>query len=223
MILTKKYNSQETIETILTVAAKLFLEKGFDRTSMSDIAKAAGISKGAIYHHFQSKDEIINTVTERQTQNVEHTMRSWLYEMESFTGKEKIIAIMEKSYTSQEAHYLDDVMSARIKSPEFVVSYMQDCVNKDAAFISKIIKEGIADGSLITDFPDECAEVFLLLMNIWCDPAVFVCDTAKLVMRLKFLQHMMKSIGLDILNDDLLAKTKELLQRLYPAESNAHE
>ena len=55
----KEYNAKATIEAILSVSAKLFLQKGFDKTSMMDIATAAGISKGAIYHHFKSKDEII--------------------------------------------------------------------------------------------------------------------------------------------------------------------
>lgn len=219
----KKYNSQATIETILSVSAKLFLEKGFDKTSIKDIAETAVISKGAIYHHFQSKDEIINAVTEMQAQSVENMIKGWLSEMGSCTGKEKLITLLHKSFSSQESHYLDDVMASRIKSPEFVVSYMQDCVNKDSALIAEIINEGIVDGSLITDFPEECAEVFLLLMNIWCDPVVFKCNHAKLAMRLKFLQHMMKSIGMDILNDDLLVKIKELLQRLYPEENKTNE
>ena len=50
----KEYNAKATIEAILSVSAKLFLQKGFDKTSMMDIATAAGISKGAIYHHFKS-------------------------------------------------------------------------------------------------------------------------------------------------------------------------
>ena len=66
--MSKKYNSQSTIDDILSVSAKLFLEKGFDKTSMNDIATTAGISKGAIYHHFQSKDAIIKAVTEKKAQ-----------------------------------------------------------------------------------------------------------------------------------------------------------
>lgn len=219
----KKYNSQATIEKILSVSTKLFLEKGFDKTSMKDIAETAGISKGAIYHHFQSKEEIINAVTEKHTQTVENMIKGWLSEMRSFTGKEKLIALLEKNFTNQEAHSLDDMMNSRIKSSEFIVSYMRDCVNKDAGLVTEIIKEGIADGSLITDFPAECAEVFLLLMNIWCDPAIFECDSGKLEMRLKFLQHMMKSMGMDILSDGLLIKIKELLQRLYLEEKKTYE
>lgn len=219
----KKYNSQATIESILSVSAKLFLEKGFDRTSMQDIAETAGISKGAIYHHFKSKDEIINAVTENQTQTNKSMIENWLSETESFSGKEKLIAILEKSLDCQEIHCLDEIMSVRMKSAEFVLSYMQDCVNQNAGLISDIIRQGIIDGSLVTDFPDESAEVFLLLMNVWCDPAVFSCDITKLSHRLRFLQHLMKSIGIDVLSDILLEKTLGLLQKLYGEEKHSNE
>lgn len=219
----KEYNSQATIESILSVSAKLFLEKGFDKTSMQDIATTAGISKGAIYHHFQSKDEIIKVVTEKQEKTVKAAMENLLSETDSLSGKEQLQFILEKNLESQEAHYLDDVMSVRMKSAEFVLSYMQGCVNKDSDLISKIIQKGIADGSLMTNFPNECAEVFLLLLNVWCDPAVFDCDGEKLSLRLRFLQHMMKSIGIDVLSDTLIEKSLKLLHRLYPKEDNTNE
>lgn len=219
----KEYNSQATIESILSVSARLFLEKGFDKTSMQDIATTAGISKGAIYHHFQSKDEIIKAVTEKQTQTVKAAMEHLMSQTGSLSGKEQLQFILEKNLESQEAHYLDDVMSVRMKSAEFVLSYMQGCINNDSLFISEIIRHGIADGSVITDFPDECAEVFLLLLNVWCDPAVFECSGEKLSLRLRFLQHMMKSIGIDVLSDTLIEKSLGLLHRLYPMEDTASE
>ncbi len=221
--MSKEYNSQATIETILSVSAKLFLEKGFDKTSMMDIAKTAGISKGAIYHHFQSKDEIIKSVTERQAQAVKDVMENFLSETYSLSGKEQLQLILERNFENQKAHYLDDVMSIRMKSAEFVLSYMQSCVNKGSAFVSEIIKRGIADGSLVTNSPDECAEVFLLLLNVWCDPAVFDCNGEKLSSRLKFLQYLMKSIGIDVLSDGFIEKSLELLRKLYGREDKVGE
>ena len=47
-----------TRQTILDQALRLFVEQGFTETTTRDIAKACGISEGAIYRHFQSKDEI---------------------------------------------------------------------------------------------------------------------------------------------------------------------
>ena len=212
----KEYNAKATIEAILSVSAKLFLQKGFDKTSMMDIATAAGISKGAIYHHFKSKDEIIKSVMEKQEQSVKGIIENFMEETRFLSGKEQLQLILEKNIENQEAHYLDDAMSVRMKSAEFVLSYMQSCVNKDSNFVSKIIKKGIQDGSIVTDFPDECAEVFLLLINVWCDPAVFSCNADKLLLRLKFLQNMMMSIGIDVLTDTIIQKSTDLLHRLYP-------
>lgn len=46
-------------QEILRTAARLFQERGYDATSMNDVAAALKLSKGGLYHHFQSKDEIL--------------------------------------------------------------------------------------------------------------------------------------------------------------------
>ena len=46
-------------QEILRTAARLFQQQGYDATSMNDVAAALKLSKGGLYHHFQSKDEIL--------------------------------------------------------------------------------------------------------------------------------------------------------------------
>ena len=46
-------------QEILRTAARLFQQRGYDGTSMNDVAAALNLSKGGLYHHFQSKDEIL--------------------------------------------------------------------------------------------------------------------------------------------------------------------
>ncbi len=46
-------------QEILRTAARLFQQRGYDATSMNDVAAALKLSKGGLYHHFQSKDEIL--------------------------------------------------------------------------------------------------------------------------------------------------------------------
>ena len=46
-------------QEILRTAARLFQQRGYDATSMNDVATALRLSKGGLYHHFQSKDEIL--------------------------------------------------------------------------------------------------------------------------------------------------------------------
>ena len=45
---------EETVQLILDTAARLFMEKGYDGTSLQDILEETHLSKGAIYHHFNS-------------------------------------------------------------------------------------------------------------------------------------------------------------------------
>jgi AcrR family transcriptional regulator len=52
-------------DEILRTAARLFQQRGYDATSMNDVAAALKLSKGGLYHHFQSKDEILFDLMEQ--------------------------------------------------------------------------------------------------------------------------------------------------------------
>ena len=49
---------------LLQVAAHLFRNKGYERTTVRDLAGAVGIQSGSIFHHFKSKEEILRAVME---------------------------------------------------------------------------------------------------------------------------------------------------------------
>ena len=58
---------EETVTLILDVAFRLFMEKGYEYTSIQDILdQLGGLSKGAIYHHFKSKEEILVAVVDHR-------------------------------------------------------------------------------------------------------------------------------------------------------------
>ncbi|WP_106191424.1 TetR/AcrR family transcriptional regulator [Umezawaea tangerina] len=53
------------LESLLQVAVKLFNERGYDGTSMEDLARKLGITKSAIYYHVPSKDELLRLAVDR--------------------------------------------------------------------------------------------------------------------------------------------------------------
>jgi AcrR family transcriptional regulator len=63
-------------ERLLAVATRLFAEKGFEGTSVQEIVAAAGVTKGAMYHYFASKDDLLYEIYHRllvmQTNRLEH-------------------------------------------------------------------------------------------------------------------------------------------------------
>ena len=69
-----------TVEKILDVSKNLFLTKGYEETTIQDIVnELGGLSKGAIYHHFKSKEDILRAlesrIFEENNQLVEHFFR----------------------------------------------------------------------------------------------------------------------------------------------------
>ena len=55
----------DTKEAILNAALRLFARAGYEAVSVSDISGALGMSKGALYRHFQSKRDILDSILRR--------------------------------------------------------------------------------------------------------------------------------------------------------------
>jgi len=57
--MTRKEPKEKRMQAIIEAAVEVFLENGFEGTSMEAIARRAGLTKGGLYHHFKGKDEIL--------------------------------------------------------------------------------------------------------------------------------------------------------------------
>lgn len=62
---------------IIETADQLFYEKGYAGTSFADIAGALKISRGNFYHHFKTKDEILNAVIDLRIENTHEMLKNW--------------------------------------------------------------------------------------------------------------------------------------------------
>ncbi len=69
-----KADAQLTREALLDAAEALFAERGVSRTSLQDIARAAGVTRGAVYWHFADKAELFNAMMERTTEPMLDTL-----------------------------------------------------------------------------------------------------------------------------------------------------
>lgn len=67
---TQAERTAATTSQILQVARKLFAEKGFAETSIEDIVRGAGVTRGALYHHYESKADVFQAVLDREVQGL---------------------------------------------------------------------------------------------------------------------------------------------------------
>jgi len=63
--LPRSARAERTRQRLLDAAGQRFAQGGFAKTTVEEIARTAGVSKGLVYHHFRSKDEVLRAVLER--------------------------------------------------------------------------------------------------------------------------------------------------------------
>ena len=64
LLSSKVQTVNDTRDRILEAALDLFIERGYDKTSLREIAERVGVTKAALYYHFSSKEEIIRTLVQ---------------------------------------------------------------------------------------------------------------------------------------------------------------
>lgn len=69
--------AKTTRDQIVEAADRLFYHQGFEHTSFADIADAVKISRGNFYHHFKSKDDILDAVIGARVASTEGMLEAW--------------------------------------------------------------------------------------------------------------------------------------------------
>ena len=158
---------EETVSLILDVAFRLFMEKGYESTSIQDIiGQLGGLSKGAIYHHFRSKEDILVAVTQRMTQE-SNRMLADIRDRGDLTGKEKLKTIFRASILRPVQDDIFTVAPNFHNNPRLLCSLLWDTMEEAVPnYILPIIREGISDGSIETEYPRQLAELIILAANV---------------------------------------------------------
>lgn len=202
---------EETVSLILDVSYRLFMEKGYEHTSIQDIIdNLGGLSKGAIYHHFKSKEDILVAVMDRMTSQSNHIL-AVIRDRKDLNGQEKLKKILKDSIMRP---VQDEVFTAAPNlhdNPRLLFSILRETMDEAAPnYILPIIRQGIEDGSIQTEYPKALAELIMLTANIWMNPMIFDNTPEEAYEKFIVFGQMMKGFGLDVLDDELLNRLQEL-------------
>jgi AcrR family transcriptional regulator len=102
---------RRTREKILAAARRLFAERGYEASTIRDIAKTAGMSTGAVFASFTDKSDLFTEIAEAEQADLQQAMRLAIGEL---TGKAAILAMLDAA-TLHQAHSIalvQAVMSA---------------------------------------------------------------------------------------------------------------
>ncbi|MCI9651577.1 TetR/AcrR family transcriptional regulator [uncultured Acetatifactor sp.] len=211
---------EETVQLILDVAFRLFMEKGYERTSIQDIIdRLGGLSKGAIYHHFKSKDDILMAVTDRMTAQ-SNQMLADIRDCGNLSGREKLKRIFKESISRPVQNDIFTVAPNFHDNPKLLFSLLHDTIDEVAPnYILPIIRQGIADGTIKTEYPEQLAELILLAANVWMNPMIFDSSVEESCRKFMVFGQMLRGFGLDIVDDEMLKRLRELTAIYQEARS----
>lgn len=208
---------EETVNLILEVSGKLFLEKGYEETSIQDIIDhLGGLSKGAIYHHFKSKEAILVAIYDRIGDSTEHLM-SGIRDDKNLNGMEKLKKMFASSLLDPGNVEMFAASPNLLQNPKLLAMQMISSIEEVVPnYISPVICQGIEDGSIQTDYPKELGEILILLSNIWMNPLVYSMTTEEITSKIKFFKWLTESMGLPVMDEQLeqrLEKFRSLIEK----------
>ena len=204
---------EETVNLILETAGRLFVEKGYERTSIQDIVdNLGGLSKGAIYHHFKSKEEILSAVTDRMTEESE-VLLSRIRDDKTLTGKEKLRKLFYESLNRPEQKDMFRSAPRLGENPQLLAMVMRETIDITAPiYLTPIMEQGIKDGTIHTKYPQELGEVLLLLGNVWLNPMTMDSTPEETYRKCLYFKEILDAMGLDIVGEETVEKLQELTE-----------
>ncbi len=208
---------EETVSRILDVSAKLFLEKGYDETSIQDIIDhLGGLSKGAIYHHFKSKESILIGIYERLGEDVEIVM-SAIRDDRNLNGLEKLKKMFASSLLDSRNVQMFASSPNLIDNPKLLAMQMSSIVEEVVPdYVEPVIRQGVEDGSIQTEYHKELAEILILMSNIWMNPLVYTMTKEEITSKIKFFKFMTESMGISVMDEeveDRMEMLREIAQK----------
>ena len=148
-----KTRQPETEARIVKVAERIFLQSGFSRVSMDDLAKELGMSKKTLYAYFAGKDDLVRAVLEHRTEIMGENLRALVEAPQPFVEKFRAVAhLLQTKISEVSPAFLEDI---RRFSPEGYGIIERFRARAIPLYFGRIIDEGIREGYLEDSVPRE--------------------------------------------------------------------
>ena len=158
-------NHASNREALIKIALDLFLEYGYENTTVTQIMKAANLSKGGMYHYFASKEEILDAVIQfGLMQECERTRTI----VAALPVEKRLIAFAQSGDVGD---FAGKLLSYSSQHKDSIVAYKvrEYNIHLVIPILTEILEQGIAAGIYNVAYPKEVAEFCSLLVRAIAD------------------------------------------------------
>ena len=157
-------------QELLQIAYRMFLQKGYEETSVDEIISQAGIAKGTYYYYFETKEqmleEVIGMMIEQEMQAAEQILQTDL------PVPQKIVGII----TSLRPAPTESPIEEALKKPENIIMHgkiQKKLIESVTPLLSEVVEEGIAEGIFACDHIPERVRMLLVISSETFDEGQF--------------------------------------------------
>lgn len=125
-------------EQIIAVATQLFAERGFENTAVSLICETAKVSKGLVFHHFKSKQELLREIFSRTTELIKNINAT---DPNCTTPQEQLKDMLESFFAGLAVNKMLFQFNLNMMLQPLTRSILQDLIDKRAAFLLRSVQE----------------------------------------------------------------------------------
>lgn len=162
----KEREKERRRQQIVVAAKRVFTQKGFNKTTMEDIAKEAELSAGTLYLYFKNKEELYASLSLRILQYLNIRVDR-VNEMEDLNPDDKLNALIEAMYDVYDFDPMTIINMFRLQSSDTLknlspplLGQIKDLSSESLAGIAKIFQNGIDEGLFLDEHPVAMADIF---------------------------------------------------------------
>lgn len=193
---------------ILEAAQKLFMSKGYEETSISDIMEAVGGAKGMFYRCFQSKEEVMHTLGNQMF--FSNNPFEKIKKRTDLNGLQKIRELLILNQSDTERNLMNIQAISILKDPHILTAAVEENKRVLTPLWFELLEEGKKDGSIQTDYAKELSEL-LPLINFWLMPSVYPATDEEIRHKYHFIIKVLSVMGLPLIDDEMTAIAEKFL------------
>lgn len=194
-----KKTPEQWKEEILNAAQKLFISKGYEETSISDIMAMVGGAKGMFYRCFQSKEEVMQTLGDQMF--FENNPFEALKGRTDLNGLQKIKELLAINQSDTERNNLNLQAIPILKDPRILATAIEANKRVLTPLWFELLEEGKKDGSIKTEYTKELSEL-LPLINFWLMPSVYPATAEEIHHKYLFIIEVLSKMGLPLFDNE---------------------
>ncbi len=196
--------AQERRNEILDVAEHLFMKKGFDGTSTNDILQAVGIARGTLYYHFKSKEDIMDALIDRMSENLLKKARISA-DNRAISVHERLISVIMAIKLNETD---DNEFMEHIHKPQNALMHQKiqkTMISGITPILTDVVQDGIQQGLFHTLYAYEAVEMMVVYLNTIFDNDLFELTEEETGIKMQaFLFNVGRLLQIDPENLDFL-------------------